>query len=190
MRHFMKVVFLIFFSLFFVKTNSQIKIYEFSFCGRDQKVEIIEKKNKKFSGLIISKFHKYKKGREIIKKKRIKSETAKKIIKGVVNMEVYKMKDSDDKIDCGDFYLDGDSFSLKISEGKQTFQKTYDEIYPESETRSIEQNPCRRKAQILATLIDRELNLKALHSNQHRKLGYRTCYWTGISQVCIMNNKK
>lgn len=190
MQFFMKIHTLIFFLLFFIQTKSQTKTYKFSFCGRDQKVILYEKNNGKASGLIESSFFKRKNNRNIVKSKKISQETAKRIIDEINNFGIYNMEDGDDKIDCGDFYLDGDYFSIKITDGKRNFRKTYDEIYPESESKNIEKNICRRKAQIIATIIDNELNLKSLHSAQFKKLGSGTCYWTGISQVCRTKKKK
>ena len=189
MRHFMKIRTLIFFLLIFIQTNSQVKTYEFSFCGRSQKINFYEEKNGKITGYIESTFFKNKSKRTIIKTKKIPEETIKSIISEINNFGIYSLKDSDGKVDCGDYYLDADYFSIKITDGKNIFRKTYAEVYPESETKFIEKNDCRRNAQIIATIVDKELNLKSVFNEQFKRLGYGTCYWTGIFQVCLSKKK-
>lgn len=176
------VVILIF---LFNTVSSQNRIYEISFCGREQNVILREKNNKKFSGTINSKFHKQKSNRDITKTKKINKNIAKIIINDLKNNGILQLKNEDDKINCGDFYLDGDILNFTVTENKIILNKGFDEVYPESESKTIEPNECRRKAQFLATIIDKQLNLKKLHSQQFKKLGSGTCYWTGISQVCI-----
>lgn len=170
--------------IIFIQTNSQVKTYEFSFCGRSQKINFSEEKNGKITGYIESTFFKKKSKRTIIKTKKIPEETIVSIISEINNFGIYNLKDRDDNVDCGDYYLDADYFSIKITDGQYIFRKTYAEIYPESETKFIEENNCRRKAQHLATIIDRVLNLKSLYREQFKKLGSGTCYWSGISLVC------
>lgn len=89
---------------------------------------------------------------------------------------------------CGDFYLDGDylSFSV-IKDNKPINKKVIAEVYPESESK-IEENPCRRKMQILINSIDRKLALKEMHSKIFNKLPKNTCYWSGIFMVCKKND--
>ncbi len=179
-----KIVLLILVFLF-TTVSSQKRTYEISFCGRDQKVILTEKNNKKFSGIIQAKFQKQKSNREIIKTKKINNDIAKVIVNNLKIKGILELKNRDDKIDCGDFYLDGDILNFIIIENKIILNKGFDEVYPENETKTIETNECRRKAQILATIIDKHLNLKQIHSKQFKKLGSGTCYWTGISQICI-----
>lgn len=168
----------------FIQINSQTRSFEFTFCGREQKVKLFQKNETKYRGIIKTTFYKKKSNREITKITRIKKETVKKIITQISTLDIYNLNDKSDKIDCGDFYLDGDHFSVKISEEKLIFEKTFDEIYPESETKIIEKNDCRRNAQILATIIDNELKLKDIFNKSFKQLGYNTCYWAGVSEVC------
>lgn len=170
--------------LFFVQINSQIRVYEFSFCGLEQTVKIFQKKNDKITGLIETNFNKKDSNQKIIKTERIKTEIARTIINEIEKVGINNLKNCDDKIETGDTYLDGDYYTVKVTVGKNVFQKVYNEIYPESETKIIEKNNCRRNVQIIATIIDKHINLKSFHRKQLNKLGYDTCYWSGISEVC------
>lgn len=185
----MKSIFTLLLILVFIHINSQTRTFEFSFCGRQQKVKL-SKSETKYSGVIETEFHKKKSNRKIIRRKKIDKEIVKEIINQINKIGIYSFKDNDDKINCGDDYLDGDYFTIKISEGDFKFEKTYDEIYPESETKMIEKNDCRRNAQILATVIDNELKLKNVFNRHLKKNGYNICYWTGISEVCKVRKKK
>lgn len=188
----MRKMLLLIFTFLIIHISSQVRTYEFSFCGREQKVKLIEKRGRNYRGIIESNFHKNISGREINKVHKINRNTVRKIIEELHNSNIYSLKDSDDKADCGDFYLDGDYFSVFIfnEEDKTSFNKTFAEIYPESESKIIEENSCRREAQVIATIIDKYLNLKQIHLQHFKKLGYGTCYWTGISQVCKLKKKK
>lgn len=180
----MKKLVILILILLFNDVYSQKIIYEISFSGRDQKV-ILTERNKKFSGIVQSQFHKQYSRREITKTKKIKNDVAKIIVSNLKNNGIFELKNGDDNIDCGDFYLDGDFLNFIVAENKIIINKGFDEVYPESESNIIETNQCRRKAQILATIIDKELFLKAMHLKLFKKLGSGTCYWTGITQVCI-----
>ncbi len=177
--------------LFSIHLNSQVKTYEFSFCGREQKVKLYERDKQRFAGIIESKFHR-KNGRIITKKNKIDRNIVHKIITELDQKEIFELKDKGDKIDCGDFYLDGDYFSVSITNEKEKtkIQKEFDEIYPESESKIIEKNDCRRNAQLVATIIDEKLHLKEIYSQHFKKLGVGTCYWTGISKICKTKKKK
>lgn len=186
----MKYIITLILILSYININSQTRVFEFSFCGRQQKVKLYKKGESKYNGSIETEFHKKKSNRKIIKRKKIDREIVKEIISQINKMGIYSFTDRDDKINCGDYYLDGDYFSIKISEENFKFEKAYDEIYPESETKIIEKNDCRRNAQILATVIDKELKLKEVFNKQFKKLGYNSCYWTGISEVCRVRKNK
>lgn len=171
--------------LFSIQLHSQVKTYEFSFCGREQIVKIYENGNHSFSGVIESIFQN-KNGRKIIRRDRIDENVVRKIIEELQDKKIQDLKDKSDKIDCGDFYLDGDYFSISIldEKNKTNLKKSYSEIYPESEHKMIEKNNCRRDAQILATLIDAKLHLKDIYFQHFKKLRMGTCYWNGISKIC------
>ncbi len=132
---------------------------------------------KDFGGTITSYLHREQTGKEIVKLNKINSDVAKKIIRELNEIQIYNIKDENDKIECGDYYLDGDYFSIIIENKscKIKLEKVFDEIYPESESK-IEENECRRKAQLVATIIDNELNLKGIYSKHFKKSGRGTCY--------------
>ncbi|QCX54350.1 hypothetical protein [Elizabethkingia sp. JS20170427COW] len=173
--------------LLFTNLFSQKISYEISLCGRNQKIILTSKNNKNYKGLVINEFFKRNSDKKIIKKVKIKKSVAKSLFNELTEQGINEHKKIIDSTRCGEFYLDGDYLSFKtLKNNKIFFEKAFAEVYPESEAKT-EKNSCRREAQKLITIADKELNLKALYSKIFKSLPKNYCYWSGIYMVCKIN---
>ena len=83
-------------------------------------------------------------------------------------------------------FLDGDYLEINTVINGKINNFTYSEVFPESESNlDFKETGLRRKVQILATIIDKEINLKKQFSDTFKSLKTGTyCYWSGINKVC------
>nr|WP_315185920.1 hypothetical protein [uncultured Flavobacterium sp.] len=191
----MKNLFLLLFFILVQNIYSQNIIlkqsYEVSFCGRPQTVKLIEYQNGKVEGFLKTELTKEKsigKEKQIFKKLSISDTLAKKIIESLKNAGIESLKECNEDIECKEQgFLDGDIIAFKIQTNENIKIFNFSEIYPESQTNGkLEAIKARRKAQILATIIDKEIDLKKQFSSLIKSLRSGTyCYWSGITKVCI-----
>lgn len=191
----MKNLFLLLFFILVQNIYSQNIIlkqsYEVSFCGRPQTVKLIEYQNGKVEGFLKTELTKEKsigKEKQIFKKLSISDTLAKKIIESLKNAGIESLKECNEDIECKEQgFLDGDIIAFKIQTNENIKIFNFSEIYPESQTNGkLEAIKARRKAQILAIIIDKEIDLKKQFSSLIKSLRSGTyCYWSGITKVCI-----
>lgn len=191
----MKNLFLLLFFILVQNIYSQNIIlkqsYEVSFCGRPQTVKLIEYQNGKVEGFLKTELTKEKsigKEKQIFKKLSISDTLAKKIIESLKNAGIESLKECNEDIECKEQgFLDGDIIAFKIQTNENIKIFNFSEIYPESQTNGkLEAIKVRRKAQILATIIDKEIDLKKQFSSLIKSIRSGTyCYWSGITKVCI-----
>ena len=94
----------------------------------------------------------------------------------------------EEDVECNNqVYLDGSYLSIKILSDEKDKKFEFWGIYPESQTNGkIEKIELRRKVQIMATIIDNEINLKKQFSETIKSLKTgKYCYWKGIAHTCI-----
>ena len=189
-----KLFFLLFFILaqnIFSQNTILKQSYEVSFCGGPQTVKLIEYQNGKVEGFLKTELTKHKtigKEKQIFKKLSISDTLTKKIIESLKNAGIESLKECNEDIECKEQgFLDGDILAFKIQTNDTIKIFNFSEIYPESETNGkLEAFKLRRKAQILATIIDKEINLKKQFSLLIKSLKSGTyCYWSGTTKVCI-----
>lgn len=176
--------------------NSNIKrSYEVTFCGKPQTIKLIEYKNGIVKGFLLTNLTKEKenkKDRKIIKKISFSDTQVKRMLTDLSDAGIETLKKCDEDIECeGLGFLDGDYLKFNILANGTNKHIVFSEIYPESQINGkLEEIELRKKAQLLVTIIDKEINLKEQFSNLIKSLKKgRYCYWIGISQVCMKHKE-
>jgi hypothetical protein len=166
--------------LFSQKISSNVlKYYEFNFCDSPQSLILIKKNNHKYSGYIQTTLKKGGNNKLVIKKSRISSVQSTKIISELEEKGIDMVNQNYD--DGLNSYLDGDVLTIKLLRNNNITVFSFDELYPESESK-VEETPLRRKIQIWLSIVDAELNLKEklLMTKEKLRKGIY-CYSSGVS---------
>ena len=195
----MKNIYIIVLSLTFITVLSQNKTvikrsYEISICGKPQKIILTESTNGDFEGNIeteLTKKGKFGKSKRILDKKSIKKETVEKLMFKLKENGIETLINCDEDEECKKIgFLDGDYVGFNISDGDINKKKSFQEIYPESQSKELEKVELRRKAQVLLTIIDSDLNLKKLFFDLIKSFkNGMYCYWSGTTESCINKRK-
>lgn len=184
------VLFLIFSLSIFSQNNSIKRFYEVSFCGKPQIVQLTEYEDGTVEGLLKTELIKEESsGKEIkINRKIIFSDSiTKKILTDLENAGIETLIKCEEEEECNSLgFLDGDFIAINTVINGKINSFTYSSILPESESNlEFKEIGLRRKVQILATIIDKEINLKKQFSETFKNLKKGTyCYWSGITKVC------
>lgn len=167
------------------------RFYEVSFCGTPQTIKLIEYQNGRVEGFLKTELTEEKSNGEetkIIKEISFSDALTKKIMIDLKSEGIETLKRCNEDVECmKQGFLDGDYLAIKILTNETIKDFEFSEIYPESRTNGkFEEIELRRKVQILATIIDNEINLKKQFSETMKSLKTgRYCYWSGITQICI-----
>nr|WP_315247642.1 hypothetical protein [uncultured Flavobacterium sp.] len=185
-------LFLLIFNQPIFSQNSTIKrFYEISFCGEPQTLKLIEYQNGKVEGYLKTELTEEKSNGEkleIIKKINFNDTLTRKLLTNLKTEEIETLRRCEEDVECNNqVYLDGSYLSIKILSDEKDKKFEFWGIYPESQTNGkIEKIELRRKVQIMATIIDNEINLKKQFSETIKSLKTgKYCYWKGIAHTCI-----
>jgi hypothetical protein len=174
----------------FSQNTSSKRFYEISFCGKPQTVKLVEYPNGTVEGFLKIELTEEKangKESEIIKKIKFNDTLTRKLLADLKSGGIETLKQCNEDVECKkQGFLDGDAISIKIISNEVIKDFYFSEIYPESQNNGkLEEIELRRKVQILATIIDKEINLEKQFSETIKNLKSGTyCYWSGITQIC------
>jgi hypothetical protein len=182
---------LIFNQTIFSQNNTLKRFYEISFCGKPQTLKLIEYQNGKVEGYLKTELTEEKSNGEeveIIKKINFNDTLTQKLLTNLKTEGIETLRRCEEDVECvNQGFLDGSYLSIEILSEKKNKNFGFSEIYPESQTNGeLEKIELRRKVQILATIIDNEINLEKQFSETIKSLKTgKYCYWKGITQICI-----
>jgi hypothetical protein len=184
------VLFLIFSLSIFCQNNSIKRFYEVSFCGKPQIVQLTEYEDGTVEGLLKTELIKEEssgKETKINREISFSDSITKKILTDLENAGIETLIKCEEEEECNSLgFLDGDFIAINTLINGKINSFTYSSILPESESNlEFREIGLRRKVQILATIIDKEINLKKQFSETFKNLKTGTyCYWSGITKVC------
>ena len=184
------VLFLIFSLSIFSQNNSIKRFYEVSFCGKPQIVQLTEYEDGTVEGLLKTELIKEEssgKETKINRKISFSDSITKKVLTDLENAGIETLIKCEEEEECNSLgFLDGDFIAINTLINGKINSFTYSSILPESESDlEFKEIGLRRKVQILATIIDKEINLKKQFSETFKNLKTGTyCYWSGITKVC------
>ncbi len=185
------------------------RVYEISVFNEPQTIELIEYDNGKYSGNVITKISKGKRGagwidrtwkniwnikdKEIVDKNSIDQTVVKELMAELKDNGIETIKKCSDDNECNKhMFLDGGTvgFNIKTSEIEREYW--FEEIYPLNE-KNKEKIYLRFKAQILITILYKHIDLKQRFSDLFKRLPRGYYYWylsSGNSIVMIKNRKR
>ena len=184
------VLFLIFSLSIFSQNNSIKRFYEVSFCGKPQIVQLTEYDDGTLEGILKTELIKEKsngKETKINRKISFSNSITKKLLTDLEKAGIASLKKCEEDEECNSHgFLDGDYLEINTVINGKINNFTYSEVFPESESNlDFKETGLRRKVQILATIIDKEINLKKQFSDTFKSLKTGIyCYWSGINKVC------
>lgn len=192
MKNVLILLFLIFSQNNFSQNNHINRLYEVTFGGKPQTVKLIEYKNGTVEGFLQTELIEErlnKKDKEIIKKTTFNDDQTKKMLTDLKNAGFETLKKCEEDPECEKLgFLDGNHTTFKILTSEINREISFSEIHPQSQTKgNLEEIELRKQAQLLATIIDKEINLEKQFSSIIKSLKKGTyCYWDGaILKVCI-----
>lgn len=195
MKFICSLFFVVFLSQFLLSQNSNFVEYKISMIGTPQEIFLIKDKDDTYRGYINAKFYKpnqkilgilIRKHKDFIIKTDLNSGIVEKTMKKLQKAGIETIEDCRNNVDCESVnFLDADFLVFKISNSENYKEFLFKEVYPENAKKdNIEQNILRRKAQILITIIDENLNLKDKFKIALKQVKRPYCYECGGISFC------
>ncbi len=197
MKFIYSLFFVVFLSQFLLSQNSNFVEYKISMIGSPQEIYLIKDNDDIYRGYINAKFYKpnqkflgilIRKHKDFIIKTDLDPSVVENTMKKLQKAGIETIEDCRNHSDCESInFLDADFLVFKISNSNNYKEFFFKEVYPENAKKdNIEQNILRRKAQILITIIDENLNLKDKFKIALKQVKRPYCYECGgVSSCCV-----